>query len=136
MAHSLPVLHQALADVIASVTGLRVYPRPKANASPPAAMIQLAELETVVMGRGTDQLNFEVLVLTGDQVETGYDRLVEFADPTGDKSIRAAIWQNRTLGLSGTDAAVSGFRLLNLQEIDAYRAYGGIFTVTVLTRGS
>ena len=135
MAHSLKVMHKALADRASAVSGLRVLPRPMSTVQPPALFVALSDIATVAMGRGLDALNFDLFIFTGAQVETGYDALCEYADPTGPKSIRAAFWNDRTCGLADFDAFVSGFRILGSEEVDAFRAYGGVFTIAVHTKG-
>jgi hypothetical protein len=65
---------------------------------------------------------------------------MEYADSVGSKSIELAIWDGRSVegfaGLADTDAYVSEFSVLGSQQIDQLEMYGGVFTVTVRTRGA
>src|SRR5690242_10970978 len=93
----------------ANVAGLTVYDTVPDAANLPAACVvpDTADFE-VAMGRGVDTWEFDlyVLVSTAD-MDIGQDSLDDFVTGAGSKSIRAAVFANRTLGLSGVNAHVS-----------------------------
>lgn len=92
----------------------------------------------VAMGRGLDTWEFElyVLVSTAD-MGIGQDALDAYVTGAGAKSIRAAVFGNRSLGLDGTNATVTGmsdygakFNVADLQHI------GAILRLVVHTPGT
>jgi hypothetical protein len=116
---SLTAIRTAVKTTIeAAVTGLRVYDRIAAATHVPAVVVEPVQADfNVAMGRGSDtyQLNLHVLVADSDEI-VGQALLDQYVTGAGAKSIRAAVFAARTLGLTFTDAHVA-----------AMTAYGGQF---------
>lgn len=124
-----------------AVADLRVYRTVEEIAHPPAVVVALATDDTAdftgAMQRGMDtwQYDLTVLVPYPDAV-IGQDDLDQYIDGAGDKSIRQAIYLNRSLGLVRTDAHVarvsaysSSYETADLQHI------GAVLRLIVHTRG-
>lgn len=104
-----------------AISGLQVHDLIPAKPVPPCVLVMPAEADFVVaMGRGTDTWTFEltVVVPTSDLV-VGQALLDPYLTGDGSTSIREAIWNARTLGLSGTDAHVAG-----MSEYGGLHSYG------------
>jgi hypothetical protein len=133
---TLSELHEGLAARVS--TAVRCSPFPT-TVTPPCAHVTCAEATyDMAMGKGLDQYELEVFVFTSSAVDrAGYTALMALADATGEGSIRDAVWNDgdRSLGLDHTDVRVVGFRALALEEVEAFKAYGGVFTVRATTRG-
>jgi hypothetical protein len=90
-------------EVYATVPGSPVLPCLVLMPSDPAADFNVS------MGRGTDTWFFDVIVLAPSADEAvGQDILDDYVTGQGSLSIREAVFNNRTLGLSNVDAHVSG----------------------------
>lgn len=142
---SLAELHDALADRLATISGLQVFAYPPQGVTPPVAFPELSGWQPIAMGRkGRKTYTFTVRVFTAQALrpQDGYRVLMEFADSSGARSIDVAIWDGNDAaagtfaGVADTSAFVSGFQVLGQDQIDAFEAYGGEFTVTVETKGS
>lgn len=97
----------------ANLTGLNVHRTVPGSASGDIVVVRPSEDDTanfdVAMGRGADTWQFDLLVLVPAAVlETAQDRLDDYITGAGTSSIRQVIFANRALGLSNTDAHVSG----------------------------
>lgn len=89
--------------------GTQIYGRiPGQPALPCVCVVPDTANFDVAMARGTDtwELDLVVLVPSGDN-EVGQSRLDPYVTGAGDLSIRQAIFNARTLGLSNTDAHVA-----------------------------
>lgn len=109
---SLAAIRTAIATTLTTVlgAGTQMYDKIPGQPALPCVCVvpDTADFE-VAMGRGTDTwvINLVVLVPSADP-EVGQSRLDPYVTGAGDLSIRQAIFNNRTLGLSNTDAHVSG----------------------------
>jgi len=136
-------IHTALEAALDTVEGLRVFDTPPQSPQYPCAYPVLNGWEPTTFTRlGHKRYEFTVYVLTAETArpQDGYRLLMDYAD-AGSKSIDLAIWDanNRAAGtfggLTNTTAAVTGFRILGSIDVDEFQAYGGVFTVEVLTKG-
>ena len=90
------------------------------------------------MQRGTDLYNFDILVaVERGNSRTAQDKLDAYITGQGSSSLRQAIFNNRTLGLTDTDAtitSVSNYAAdVNLNGIDAI---GANISLEVYTKGT
>lgn len=76
----------------------------------PAAVVEPATADFLVaMGRGADTWEFEVTVLVSyADADVAQDQLDDYVNGAGDKSIRQAIFANRSLGLPDVTAHIAG----------------------------
>lgn len=134
--------HTAIKAALDTVPGLRAHDSPPQSAQFPMAYPTLDEWEPTTFARtGHKRYTYSVYVFTSETVrpQDGYDLLMEYADH-GSKSIDLAIWDlnDRSAGtfnsLASTSAQVLGFRVLGAEEVDAFGAYGGVFTVEIRTK--
>lgn len=135
---------EAIRDAIkttveAGVSSLQVYDTVPGDVNLPAVVVVPAEADFLVaMGRGTDTWQFDLWVLCSHaDSKIGQDALDEFVTGAGSKSIRQAIFNARTLGLSNTDAHVAGMSgyggRLDVAGIDHVAA---VLRLVVHTRGT
>lgn len=104
----------------------------------PALIVQPAGSNFhVAMGRGTDRWDFDLLVLVswGDS-GLAQDQLDGFITGAGASSIRQAVFNARTLGLTGTDATVAGLSEYGIKTAAAIDHVGAVLRLTVLTSGT
>lgn len=94
----------------ANISGLRVHDTIPDQVNPPAVVNTPIDWDFVVaMGRGVDTWTFELLVLVArPSLRSGQDALDAYITGAGSSSIRQAIFNNRTLGLTNTDAHIAG----------------------------
>lgn len=86
-----------------TISGLRVHDTVPGQFSPPAAIVGMPRrVEQETMQRGTDRYEVDVWVVVARQADAQSEKKVEgFLNPTGDDSVRAAIYsseKNITLG--------------------------------------
>ncbi len=90
-------------------TGVQVYDTVPGKPVLPCVCIIPAEADFVVaMGRGTDTWTFDLVILVPSaDGHVGQELLDPYVTGAGASSIRQAIFNARTLGLTGVDAHVS-----------------------------
>lgn len=123
----------------ANISNLEVYDTVPDVVITPAVVVwpELADFN-VAMGRGTDRWEFDLFVLASRAVaDEGQDTLDEHITGAGARSIRQVIFQNRTLGLTGTDAHVSGMSRYG-GKFDAAQIphIGAVLRLVVVTPGT
>lgn len=132
-------IRQAIkATVEPEAVGLKVYPRIPGSGVSRCLVVRPATSDfVVVMKKGFDTWNFDLVVLlaTGD-LDVAQAHLDDYIDGGGDKSIRAAIFQNKTLGLADTDAHISGLVGYGPFDFASYDHVGGILRLVVTTKPS
>ena len=123
-----------------NITGLRVYDVvPDYSINFPVAIVLPTTITFgLAMQRGTDLYNFDILVaVQRGESRTAQDALDLYITGAGSSSLRQAIFNNRTLGLSDTDASVTGVSNyagdVNLNGIDAI---GANISLEVYTKGT
>lgn len=138
---SLAAIRTALVTTISgALTGVSGYETVPGSINVPAFMVvpKMTNFEGA-FGRGLDTYTFDVIVIVSradDQLaQTNLDPYITGA---GASSIRQAVWNARTLGLSdGTEARVTGMTgygdLFTFGTIDYF---GARLTVEVLTSGT
>lgn len=108
---SLPAIRTAVKTTVeAAISGLQVHEMATAKPVPPCVVVVPDVSNFVVaMARGTDTWEFDLLVLVPSaDLVVAQSLLDPYIDGSGDQSIRQAIFNARSLGLTGTDAHVSG----------------------------
>lgn len=119
--------------------GLKVYPRIPGTAMSRCLVIRPSTADfLVVMRKGFDTWNFDLVVLltSNGDLDVAQRHLDEYIDGGGSKSIRAAIFQNKTLGLPDTDAHISGLAGYGPFDFAAYDHVGAILRLVVTTKPS
>jgi len=139
---SLSAIREALkATLVDAVTDIHGYANVPEVSNLPAVVVAPRSAEfQVAMARGMDvyMLDLIVLVSRRDDDLAQYD-LDEYVTGAGVKSIRQAVWNNRTLGLADTEASVTGWRpdsygaQFNIGDLDHV---GVVLTVRVSTPGT
>jgi hypothetical protein len=135
-------IRQAVKDLLENtIDGVTVYRAMVEAASVPCVVIALAGDDTadfaVAMNKGTDRWHYDLHVMTANRdAEIGQDDLDPYIDGAGPKSIRAAVFANRTLGLANTDAWINGVSAYNASYESAdLQHIGATLRLIVHTRG-
>lgn len=125
---SLTDIRTAIKTVLeAALTGVTVYPRPAGQVNVPAIIVKPADANfDVSLARGTDswQLDLTVLVAKADDV-LAQEKLDPYVDGGGSSSVRKAIFDNKSLGLTDTNAHVSGMSDYDGQHVVGAETYAG-----------
>lgn len=136
-------IHDALAEVLDGVGGLRGFATPPEGANPPFAFPVLTGWEPDTFGRaGVRRVNIDVYVMTSKSArpQDGYKALLEFIDWSGASSVYLAIWDANDQGagtfngLADTQIASVAYRQIEVAEMDALNGYGGVFEVHCYTK--
>lgn len=99
------------ATIDANVTGLRAYAKVEDIVNVPAVLVLPVETDFFgAFGRGSDTHLIDLFVMVSRVVpRVGQNSLDAFITGAGSQSIRQAVFNNRTLGLTdGTEAQISG----------------------------
>jgi hypothetical protein len=124
-----------LKDKINDITGLRAFEYVPEDLNPPCAVVVLGPIERGAFSRGMMELTVEVAIfVTRGSDRAGQASLNAFADPSA--SVSTSVWAkidaDKTLGITGVDAAVLRYRPFGIDEVAAYGYYGGVFELLVL----
>lgn len=119
------------ADTIAGLTAYEYQP-----SSPvyPAAFPTLPEIDYHrAMQGGLREIDVNlVILLNAAEEKSRTSILVEYLEPTGAKSIFAAIEADTTLGGAAQDLIVRQFVPFGIEEIALMKAIGGVFPIHIL----
>jgi hypothetical protein len=133
-------IRDGLKTTISNISGLRVYDTvPDQAINFPVCLFIPTSIEfDLAMQRGTDRYEFELTVaVQRADSRTAQDKLDAFVTGSGSSSIRQVIYNNSSLGLSDTDARVTGMNNyaadVSLNGIDGV---GANLTIEVFTKGS
>lgn len=137
---SLSAIRAALKTTIEdAVPAIQCYANvPEVTNLPAAVVMPRSSDFNRAMGRGVDLYLFDVIVLVSrrDDDLAQYD-LDELVTGAGAKSLRQAIWNNRDLDLTDTDAHVTGMSQYGAQwDIGDVDHVGAVLSVQVTTPGT
>ena len=137
---TLSEIRDGLKTTVGTISGLRCYDTIPDNAInfPVAIFIPTGIDFDLAMQRGTDLYTFDMLVaVQRADSRTAQDKLDAFITGSGSLSIRQVIYNNRSLGLSETDARITNMTNyaadVNLNGIDGI---GATLNIEVYTKGS
>ena len=137
---TLSEIRDGLKTTVGNISGIRCYDTVPDNAInfPVAIFIPSAIEFDLAMQRGTDLYTFDMLVaVQRADSRTAQDKLDAFVTGSGSSSIRQIIYNNKSLGLSDTDARVvnmSNYAAdVSLNGIDGF---GANLEIQVYTKGS
>lgn len=123
----------------AAISGLSVHQKMVGIANVPAVVVQPVDTDyDQAMARGMDTWAYDLIVLASKADETtAQERLDEMVDGGGAKSVRKAIFDNKTLGLTNTDAHVARMSGYNGQHsVGAFTYVGATLRLVVHTKPS
>lgn len=122
-----------------AVADLQVYPNVPEQVNLPCVIVLPRSIDfQMAMGRGTDTYEFDLMVLVSrrDDDLAQYD-LDDYVTGAGDKSVRQAVFNANTLGLSGTSAIVRGMERYGASfEVGDVAHVGAVLPCTVHTPGT
>jgi hypothetical protein len=137
---SLEAIRDAIASTLDGLGNLTPYATVRDAANLPAVIAIPTEADfDVAMGRGVDTWTFDLLVLVSiREMRIAQNELDGFVTGAGSNSIRQAIFNNRSLGLSdGTDAHVAGMREYGSQyQLAKVGHVGAKLQLVVHTKGT
>jgi hypothetical protein len=110
--HSLENVLAGLKESLENIAKLRVYDFPSSKVDPPAAVLSLPETPyDVTLGGRSDVWTFPVWVLVSKADDrSAYKEMIPYLDAEGERSIRAMIEADRTLGGACDTCAVVNAR--------------------------
>lgn len=122
-------------DKLNDISGLRAYDYVPEDINPPCAVVRPREITRGAMSRGVMEITFDIAVFVSRASDrAGQAKVLTYADPSASES--SSIWAkldaNKSLGITGVDAAVLSFTPFGWQDIAGYPYDGGIFEVLVL----
>lgn len=137
---TLAEIRDGLKTTVGNISGLRCYDTVPDNAiNFPVAIFIPTEIQfDLAMQRGTDLYTFDVLIaVQRADSRTAQDKLHGYITGQGANSVRQTIFNNRTLGLSDTDArAVSVSNVSADVSVNGIDAIGANIEVQVYTKGT
>jgi hypothetical protein len=130
---------QGIESRLATISGLRVSDTIPGQINPPQAVVGVPAIESYSTGlnryeRPTLAPTITILISSAmDRV--GQLALAEYADPSGTKSIPAAVAADSSLGgvIGRGGCLVVRFDPLGIEEVGLIGYYGGRFTLRVIT---
>lgn len=126
--------------LVAAIAGLHAYDKISGSVNVPAVVVEPEDADfNVAMGRGTDTWGFTLSVVVSDNDEiVGQTKLDDFVTGAGSKSIRAAIFNARSLGLTSTDAHVAAMTSygVRFEQAADLQHIGATLRLVVHTRGT
>jgi hypothetical protein len=139
-APTLQQIMEALETACATISGLRHSAIVNGQISPPHLMVGVPPVEDYhgTMASGYLLTEFPITIFTSSAVDrVGQLLLAEFANPTGARSIKAAVELDKTLGGVVDDCYVTSFRPLGLVNVGAPDAQylAGTFQVKIIAKG-
>ena len=137
---TLAQIRDGLKTTVSNISGLRCYDTVPDNAiNFPVAIFIPTEIEfDLAMQRGTDLYTFDMLVaVQRADSRTAQDKLDAFITGSGSSSIRQIIFNNRTLGLTDTDARVVSVSNISADvTVNGIDAIGANIEIQVITKGT
>lgn len=133
-ASSFDELSAALGTALSDIEGLEVHDLPGGPYNFPCVVVDLGNVEEyeVTMGRtGTTSVPFDVSVLlprVDDAIACS--EMLGYADPAGDRSVRAALKRSETLSGLAEAVYVRSYERLSI-TVDGVPAFQGRFRVEV-----
>lgn len=93
-------IRSGMASRLETIDGLRVFDTVPGQFSPPAGIVGMpSRPETESFQRGTDRWDLTVWIVVARQADAQSEQALEqFLDPTGAKSVRSAVYGDKTLG--------------------------------------
>lgn len=133
---TLAEIHAGLVTRLDTIDGLRVRDHVPDQIEPPMAVVTF--VSSTFHGAFQDGLRpyeFVIVVLVGQaNSRSAQASLLEYANTTGTKSIKAAIEADRTLGLTNTDAIVTEVDTFQTEQVGGYQYVGLTFTLAINSR--
>jgi hypothetical protein len=136
---SLEQITQGIEQRLSSISGLRVSDTIPGQINPPQAVVGVPAVESYQAGLNPHErpsLNPTITVLVSSAMDrVGQLELAAYADPTGAKSIPAAIAADSSLGgvVGRGGCLVTRFDPLGIEEVGLIGFYGGRFVCRVIT---
>lgn len=135
---SLTELRQGLADRCDTIDGLTANPTGRGTVNVPAAVIGVETIDyDSTMARGSDDYILTIRLLVAESTEEiGQDALDEYLASAGDRSIKAAVEAEKSLGGVAHFAVVRGVTEYGDIEYGGVGYLGAVFTVEVTASGT
>jgi hypothetical protein len=136
---TLAQIMQGIEGRLATISGLRVSDTIPGQINPPQAVVGVPTIETYQAGLNPHErpsLAPTITILVSSAMDrVGQLQLAEYADPTGPRSIPAAIQADSSLGgvIGRGGCLVVRFDPLGIEEVGLIGYYGGRFTLRVIT---
>ena len=138
-APSIPDIMRGIENRLATIPGLRTTEYIADQVNPPQAVVGCPPIPRyhATMRMGTFELEPTVTIFVSATLDrVGQLALAEYANPTGSKSVLAAIEGDKTLGGVVAQCFVVSFVPFGYEEVGATGYYGGTFALKCMAQGS
>jgi len=130
---SISLIRQALADNLATISGLRTAAEVPDLPNPPIAIVALRSVTyDGAFNKGMTNYNFAVTVIVGRAAEREAQRRLDAYISTGDTSIKGAVESDSTLGGYAFDCRVVSMDSVGSLNISDTTYLAADFTVAVI----
>ena len=129
-------LRTGLATNLATISGLRTSAFIPDNPSPPIAIVVPQHIDfDDAMGRGLDTYTFDIVVIANRMSErTAQSTLDGFCNPSGSRSVKAALESDKTLGGKSFDLRVTDMSSYTALALGETTYLAATFSVTVIAQ--
>lgn len=138
-APTIPDIMRGIEARLATISGLRTKDVVPDQINPPQAIVGCPNIPRyhATMAMGAFEIQPTVTILVSATIDrVGQIALAEYANPTGPKSVVAAIEADKTLGGIVTQCFVASFQPFGVDEVGVIGYYGGTFTLRCMAQGS
>ena len=128
-------MREALADNLATISGIRTYADIPDNPMMPAAVVQLSSVSyDQAFNKGLTEYGFVITAVFGRLATTQAQQNLDALISTGDRSLKSAVESDRTLAGEAFDVRVSEMTNLTSVTIGDITYLSADFAVTVFAQ--
>jgi len=130
-------LRTGLANRLATITGLRSSAYIPDNPQPPVAVVMPGRIQyDTAFGRGSDEYQFTIMLIVGRVADRASQTTLDgYCESSGNRSVKAAIEGDRTLGGKALDCRVTEMTNQGSLAIGDVTYHTAEFNVSVIAAG-
>jgi hypothetical protein len=130
-------LRTGLANRLATITGLRSSAYIPDNPQPPVAVVMPGRITyDTAFGRGSDEYQFTIMLIVGRVADRASQTTLDgYCESSGNRSVKAAIEGDRSLGGKALDCRVTEMTNQGSLSIGDVTYHTAEFSVTVIAAG-
>jgi len=130
-------LRTGLANRLATISGLRSSAYIPDNPQPPVAVVMPGRIQyDTAFGRGSDEYQFTIMLIVGRVADRASQTTLDgYCESSGNRSVKAAIEGDRTLGGKALDCRVTEMTNQGSLAIGDVTYHTAEFNVSVIAAG-
>jgi hypothetical protein len=130
-------LRTGLANRLATISGLRSSAYIPDNPQPPVAVVMPGRIQyDTAFGRGSDEYSFTIMLIVGRVADRASQTTLDgYCESSGNRSVKAAIEGDRSLGGKALDCRVTEMTNQGSLAIGDVTYHTAEFSVTVIAAG-